>query len=350
MKWSKHLRIVLSVGLVALLTACGSMRTFEIETYNPSEVTFPEATRTVLVVNHAVPQPEDVGYKSEIMGEGEKVERARADSALYDACHALGEAMMRSDYFSDVLLYHDTLRTDSLYYLDQRLTFAEVERLCEETGVDAVVSLDRLIFQMDKSVIPFSSIYVMGQINVQMKGIFRAYLPGRAQPLATVMVEDSVQFVESAEVPKVLDIYLPDPEEALRLSARYLGTKVSDNFVPHWSRESRWYYTSSGARWKEASAYASNGDWEQAGERWRQLYDRAKPGAGKAKLASNLALVEEMRGDFEQALVWATRSHDLFKQTLGDEADETQLLQVYQKALSERVTANRKLNAQFGEE
>ena len=139
------MRIVLSVGLVALLTACGSMRTFEIETYNPSEVTFPEATRTVLVVNHAVPQPEDVGYKSEIMGEGEKVERARADSALYDACHALGEAMMRSDYFSDVLLYHDTLRTDSLYYLDQRLTSAERVTVPSATVQDSQLSVSGIV-------------------------------------------------------------------------------------------------------------------------------------------------------------------------------------------------------------
>lgn len=336
--------------LLVVLTACGSMNTFQIETYNPSEVTFPGSVKEVLVVNHAVPQPADAGHKSQVLGEEVKAVRAEADSALYDACRSLGEAMMRSTYFSDVLIYNDTLRTDSLYYSDQKLTGEETRRVCGQTGADAVVSLDRLIFQMARDVVPFGGGFVMGKVNVEMKGVFRTYLPTRDLPLATVIVEDSVQFIESAETLELLESYLPEPTEALRIAARYLGTKVSDNFVPHWKQENRWYYTSVSARWKEASAYASNGEWEQAGQRWLSLYERAKPGKSKAKLASNLALAAEMRGEFEKALEWATQSYGQFSKALGEEADETKLALLYQKALSERVTANRKLNAQFGEQ
>ena len=168
--------------------------------------------------------------------------------------------------------------------------------------------------------------------------------------MATVLVEDSVQFIESAESLRILNDYLPEPEEALRVSARYLGTKVSENFVPHWTQEDRWYYTSMSARWKEASAYASKGDWESAGQRWFSLYEKAKPGVRQAKLASNLALAAEMRGEFVKALEWATKSREAFVKALGEEADESKLLLLYEKALGERVNANRKLNAQFGEE
>ena len=104
------------------------------------------------------------------------------------------------------------------------------------------------------------------------------------------------------------------------------------------------------ARWKEASAYASKGDCESAGQRWFSLYEKAKPGVRQAKLASNLALAAEMRGEFVKALEWATKSREAFVKALGEEADESKLLLLYEKALGERVNANRKLNAQFGEE
>lgn len=344
------MRKSLFVLLAGVLTSCGSVNYFQIETYNPSEVTFPKTVNEILVVNHSVPQPANAGYRSQVLGEEEKAVHAEADSALYDACRSLGEAMMRSSFFSDVLIYNDTLRTDSLYYSDQKMTEEETRRVCERTGADAVVALDRLIFRMDRDVVPFSGSYFMGKVNVQMRGVFRAYLPDRNQPLATVLVEDSVQFIESAESLRILNDYLPEPEEALRVSARYLGTKVSENFVPHWTQEDRWYYTSMSARWKEASAYASKGDWESAGQRWFSLYEKAKPGVRQAKLASNLALAAEMRGEFVKALEWATKSREAFVKALGEEADESKLLLLYEKALGERVNANRKLNAQFGEE
>ena len=306
------MRKSLFVLLTGVLTSCGSVNYFQIETYNPSEVTFPKTVNEILVVNHSVPQPANAGYRSQVLGEEEKAVHAEADSALYDACRSLGEAMMRSSFFSDVLIYNDTLRIDSLYYSDQKMTEEETRRVCEQTGADAVVALDRLIFRMDRDVVPFSGSYFMGKVNVQMRGVFRAYLPDRNQPLATVLVEDSVQFIESAESLRILNDYLPDPEEALRVSARYLGTKVSENFVP--------------------------------------LYEKAKPGVRQAKLASNLALAAEMRGEFVKALEWATKSREAFVKALGEEADESKLLLLYEKALGERVNANRKLNAQFGEE
>ena len=45
-----------------------------------------------------------------------------------------------------------------------------------------------------------------------------------------------------------------------------------------------------------------------------------------------------------------TKSREAFVKALGEEADESKLLLLYEKALGERVNANRKLNAQFGEE
>ena len=66
------MRKSLFVLLTGVLTSCGSVNYFQIETYNPSEVTFPKTVNEILVVNHSVPQPANAGYRSQVLGEEEK--------------------------------------------------------------------------------------------------------------------------------------------------------------------------------------------------------------------------------------------------------------------------------------
>ena len=61
------MRKSLFVLLTGVLTSCGSVNYFQIETYNPSEVTFPKTVNEILVVNHSVPQPANAGYRSQVL-------------------------------------------------------------------------------------------------------------------------------------------------------------------------------------------------------------------------------------------------------------------------------------------
>lgn len=101
------MRSILFIGIAGLLSACSTINYVGIETYNPAEVTFPENVAKVLIVNNAVPQPEDAGYEYTLQGEKQDTCKAKADSALFDACRTLGEAIVEASYFNDVLLYHD---------------------------------------------------------------------------------------------------------------------------------------------------------------------------------------------------------------------------------------------------
>lgn len=337
------------ICMVCLLSACGSINYVDIETYNPAEITFPENVGKLLIVNNAVPQPSDVGYTYSLYGKDQDTCRAKADSALMDACRSLGKSIVDVSYFNDVLLYNGSTRSDHVYYSDNKLTSAQVTALCEANGADAIVSFDRLLFEMSKDVTQFAEGYVMGLINVRIAGVLRSYLPGREIPLATVYVADSLLWAESADHMKILEKILPDPDNALRAAGQYIGAKATPNFVPHWMNESRWYFTGMGALWKEASAYAASEKWELAAERWQKLYAKGNWKA-KARAASNLALCEEMNGDLPKAHEWATRSYDLFKANSGDENNYTQLLKLYVEALSQRIQKDKKLNVQFGEE
>ena len=338
------------IGWVWLLTACSSINYLSIDTFNPAEVTFPSSANKVLIVNHAVPQPADWGYSYTVDGKVKATQGAKADSALVDFCQSLGEAMVAEEFFQDVMLYHEPTRTDQHPEYDLKMSAQQVDSLCEVAGADLLISLDRLLFESDREETGLGGGFTVGNIKVRMAGVIRAYLPGRSAPLATVQIVDSAFWEQSADLDPILNELLPTPEEALRTAGSYLGAKARVNFVPHWQRETRWYFSASGALWKEAAAYAANERWEKAEERWNRLWQSARGWKNQAQAASNLALCEEMKGDLQKAHEWATTSYELFKQKVGEEDQQTQLLELYVKALTERIRSDQKLDVQIGKE
>lgn len=335
---------------VCLFSACSTVNYIGIETYNPAEVTFPKAVNKVLVVNNAVPQPDNAGYQYSLLGVMQDTARAVADSALFDACNSLGKSIVDVSFFKDVLLYHENTRSDTRYLTDETLSADAVKELCAETGTQAILSFDRLLFEMDKSVVAFSEGYVIGNVNVKVSGVVRSYLPGRDKPLATVYVLDSLYWSEPADNMELLNVYLPKPNDALRAAGQFIGTKVTPNFVPHWDNETRWYYTGVGARWKEASAYATSDKWNEAAVRWKYLYEHSSSWKEGAKAASNLALYYEMETKLKEAFDWASKSYTLFEKNKGAEDKSTKMQKLYLDVLTERLRADKKLNMQFGEE
>lgn len=334
---------------ICLLTSCSSINYMAIETYNPAEITFPENVGKILVVNNAVPQPEDVGCVLNLYGTKQDTCHVKTDSALFAACRGLGKAMVDVSFFNDVLLYNDATRKDDVYYEDKKLTKEEVNALCDETGTDAVISVDRMLFESQKDIVAFAEGYVAGDISVKISGVIRGYLPNRPNPLATVYMTDSLFFSESTYNQVLLEQMLPSMESAVRTSGEYIGMKASPNFVPHWTSETRWFYSGMGAHWKEATAYARSEKWEKAAERWKHIYNNSNNWKTQAKTASNIALGYEMKSELEEAHEWAKKSYDLFKKNEGDQGKNTNLLYLYVEALMNRIRSDKKLNMQFGE-
>ena len=343
-----NLRSITGIGLSALLMSCGGINYVGIETCNPGEVTFPPQVKKILMVNNALPQPDDSGYAYTLLGAKQDTATARADSALFDLCRACGHAILDASYFEDVLLLHDPLREKETGLADVKLTQHQVTDLCEANEVDAIVSLDKMLFYMDKRIENIGGGFLSGEISVKMSGIMRAYLPERTQPLATVLIEDSVRFEQIADNLRLLNLYLPIADDALRIAGDYLGDKVATYFVPHWNEENRWFYSSANSRWKEAMAYASTGNWQEAEGIWKLLYQSSSSETKRAKLASNIALTEEMQGRLREAHDWANKAADLFLKSEGSESDNTKLLKAYQEVLRLRIQSDQKLNIQIG--
>ena len=336
------------LSFIGCMMACSPVRYVGIETYNPSEVTFPPEIQKILIVNNAVEQPDDVGYSYQLYGVMQDTARASLDSVFYDTAYTLGKNILEGDFFEDVLLYDQPIRTDKQYLTERKLTLNQVAQLCEETGADAVLSFDRLLFSTERDIAALGGL-VNGNLKIEINGTVRSYLPSREQPLATLQVVDSVYWNETAFSIEELAFYLPNTENALRIAGQYVGTKVMPYFVPHWQKETRWYYVGQGARWKDATAFVNANKWKEAYKVWTSIYDSSSSWSERAKAASNLALYFEMETDLNNAYSWALRSYELFNKHKGESDKYTKIEKLYVEALAERIHAEKKLKMQFGE-
>lgn len=346
----KKKRIFLAVLLAGVfLSACNTTRYLTIEAFKPAEVTFRPGTKKIILVNNAVSQPADWGFHREFFGK-ESPDTIRTDSAAWDACRRLGMAIQDQRYFEDVLLWNDTVRHDDAYYSATTLTPEQVERICRESGADAVISLDRLLFRQNRKIHGPAGIFI-GEIEAYTDGILRSYQPGESRPLATVAISDSLFWEDMTTGLTQLNRLLPTGEEAVRELAGYAGERMYTYFIPHWKPENRRYYQVTGARWKEAEVFLAHNKWEEAASCWEGIFQKEKNPVKKGKAAFNLALANEIRGDFRQALHWLEVSTDCFRKA-GAEKNKEPILwaQVYRTVLQERIEENKQLNRQISGE
>jgi hypothetical protein len=327
--------------------ACSSIKEVHIETYVPAEITFPSSVSRVIIANNAVLQPDDFGHTIQEYNKKEQSHTMSTDSVMFEACQSLAHSIHQQKFFKKVLISTPPIRHDDSYHTDIKLTKEEVNAICNRSAADAVISIDRLLFNGKKNILSHNG-YLWGTQRVDATAIIRAYLPNRENSLATILITDSIEWIESASNAIELEKYMPTANHALRAAAAQLSAKVYRNFVPHWNAAQRKYYSSKSSRWKEATAFASKEKWDEAKERWHLLFKQTTKPLIKARLANNIALSYEMLGDFEQAYQWILQAETLYLQQPNNKnKDEAAQASLYKETISDRIRSEKKLNMQI---
>ena len=338
---------ILSVAL--FFFSCQTQRLVSVETYHPAAITFPPEIKTVMIVNNSVQQPDNVGHQVSNLSTIDSSLSVSADGLAALFCLSLGKAVAESPLFEDVRICEDTLRSDAFFYISRPFTPADVEALCEDYQVDALITLDRLFFKTGIFHIPRNMSYNINYISVEIIGELKALYPGNqtayAIPFADTLEWRSDDFYTYSDT----RFTVQDVKDAMRSLADYKGQIMHVHFVPNWSTDTRWYYTSFSSGWKRASAYAMLGKWKEAANEWQALFDRESKSKQKARLASNLALCHEMAGDFSKAIELAQTAHSLFVEFADEEDKHRQMQQTYLQLLHKRLEEDKTLSLQLRE-
>ena len=332
--------IYVCLNLLLLLTSCSTIRFIGIETLEPSELHVPHTVRRVLIVDNAA-MPSATSCSLTLGKIPLEVKEVTTDSMAFYYCHTLGERIADAHRYDDVRLYDRAYRPSHLS--DQPLSASEVRQLCTDESVDAVISLDGLRFSVKGDINPLY-FFTSDPLQVDVSGVLRLSIPSDPLPIVrTVYLSDTLHaaFEGTIDSPEAISQAM---RTVLREVSLYMADRSSSRFVPHWEPNVRWYYTSSSSAWKEASAYAAAEKWKEAAAIWHRLYDQARNGKVKARLASNIAVSEELCGNLSIASDWAERSYTHYLEYASEVGSTTLNRQRrYTEVMKQRLRSDKEL-------
>ncbi|MBK5195067.1 MAG: hypothetical protein JJE08_03415 [Proteiniphilum sp.] len=337
--------IVLLFGL--LLSSCAGIKYLTVETREPAQVTLPSSVLSVIVINNVVEQPDDIGHHTKLLGQSEiQNEKASSDSIAIFFTEALAQFLDEEDYFQRVLFLDVPLRDDKDFFREEFLTPEMMNEIRRKTGADAIISLDKLIMQMNKEEFYRKQGYTYSAMTGKIQSILRVYLPTMEGKIPAVHYTDSIRWegFDIQDKQAYAEAMLPSREEGMKLLAVRAAEKMTYVFAPHWEMQDRWYYTLPSSLMREGEAFAKRAEWNMAIEKWEAFYNNRSNKTDKAKAATNIALAYEMLDDMDKALVWAITANDLFVQSTTQNSLERRRSLLYKNEILRRQNSGNRLN------
>ena len=349
----KRISAIFIITVVSfLLFSCQSLRVINVEVFNPSSITFPREVKTVMIIDNSAQQPDIMGHRFVSDSEKDSVLSVSADSTAYLFCMSLGKAIAESPIFYDVRICEDTIRTDSLFFESNIFSPNEVNSICFDYGVDALISLDKIFFSSvynEHKLRSYSFIYD-NTVGVDVSGELRVFWPGQKE-VFVFHIDDSIKwYLVDPFVSNETAFPAAEVRSAMKSLSETSGWKMHYNIVPHWSEDKRWYYLNMlSSEWKQGTAFFVAEKWEEANDIWVSLFGKSKKWKQKAQLASNIALCYEMSGDFEKAIEYAGISYGFYKENSDENNYYTKLQLSLITVLKERMKNDEKLSRQLSE-
>jgi len=339
----KHpIYIGLLFGFLLLFMSCASTVSMLVDVEKPAAVTLPAKAQNIIILNNAVPQPVGYGINAPT-GKYPEMDSIYVKTLKTAPWRVTMEAFRNLDdskFFSDVSLYKKSLREDN-EWLSVVPVDEEIKKdFFENENFDMLISIDRLLF---------NSTFEKDKPEVgKMEAIltFSIYLPGEAEPIEhTIMDTLKAYFYEG--VPSINTVEIST--EMIRQGSVMLGEQAGMFFTPNWKTVERNYYIRDISDAITTSNYINNGKWDEARRVWTGELGLEKKAVKQARLANNIALASEMKGEFEVAEEWAAKAKTLFKNASPTKyAKDIAYLEEYIKTLQERKSDNILLDKQYG--
>lgn len=302
-----------------LLASCN--RQTNLTVLQPAEMKIPEHIAAVAVVDRSKPAN---GWLNVLEGlvTGEAIGQDRQSRA--EAVRGLSAALTRTPRFSVKNTGIEMTGSKAGANLPAPLDWREVERICEQYGADAVVTIES--FDSDNAAAARRTEtkrkdkdgkeYIDVQYNAHMRtGVqmgWRMYDPKTKIILDEFTTNDYLEKDATGKDEKTALSNLPGPVNVSRSVAYNGGQRYGSRIAPLYVQVSRTYYDNAKGyktQMDQAARYTRGNEWNRAAEIWKNIEARAtdnQKAAGRA--AYNMAVASEVDGNLDLALEWAQKA------------------------------------------
>lgn len=343
-------RFIAVFVVVVVLTSCSGMLYTSIDVLRPAKVSFPVDVNQLLVINNTLPQPHTYGHKTELFNENQRNVSVETDSLALFALAAFAESVLEKEFFSIVDLKHETVNKGNDFF---SITLPEkdvVKSLIDSYGANGVIALNRILVQDH-----------LGEVYNQENASFIAYLEARYDynwsvhfPLNnkvfSLVTKDTVYWEsESYSRQRALN-GLPDRRDALIDGALISGKRAVNQFIPYWEKVDRYIFDLSNKKFRKGLDAVYLKDWDEAIRVWDELLTNIRSQSAKAKIAHNLAVVHEIRGDLSKSYEYSNQALETFLNAAFIEYRQLMFMVEQNESLKKRLNELETLNKQLGEQ
>lgn len=335
---------------VVLLFANCKTDLVSLRVMNPAPVTVPGYVKTLGILNRSIP-----GNEHTVLNTVHKINSLDyADlnkEGSEEAIKGLNDALTETNKFDQIKRLDTKLKSPGAGIFQAPLSWPEVEKICQQNNVDALVVLE--MFDNDVKVAPISipkdvsnplavisSVQQQVNITSTARTGWRIYDPKGKIILDEYSTADNVTYSGAGINPLATAEAIISRKEAVKKLSNQLGYLYVNRILPYWIYVSRDYYVKGSPNFKIAKRKARTGNWDQAGKLWEKETKN-----NKAKIAGrayyNMAIINEINGNTDAAIEWAQKAYEDYNNHLALK---------YVNILKYRRQQNNRLNAQMEED
>jgi len=312
---------------IFVFTACKTNLVY-INVTNPAPVTVSKNTRNVGIVNRSIPSDDNKALNT--IHQATNAQSLKLiQEASAECMRGLNDALIQNKRF-DIVKQINTvdLRTPVSGTFPSQLSWTEVEKICDENGVDVLFVLE--VFDTEFKVVPQSAppklttatdvlnSVVNSQVNITttVKTGWRIYDPKNKYILDEFPLSDYLSVTANAATVINTVEAMMGRKEAIKQSANRMGSLYADRILPFWIKVTRDYYVKGSNNLKVATRKARTGNWDGAGELWlKETFSSSRKIAGRA--CYNMAILGEINGNLDEAITWAQKSYENYNNKLA---------------------------------
>lgn len=308
--------------------SCSSTNSLTIRVTEPAPVYIPSTVKSVGIVNRSVPTEKNkaVDNIDKVLSiEGKNMDKDGANSSLL----GLRDELQNMNRFTTVKIIENAdVNSGAFNSFPAPITWDKVDKICKANKVDAlfVLSYYDTDTNIGYSTIPIEiagplgvkipAIETEANVNTLVKTGWRIYDQTNKVIADEYIQNENIQTVGRGINPlKAIEAIAGRKEAVLQVSNN-IGHNYALRIVPYNIRVNRIYYVRGSNNFKIGKRRARAGNWDGAAELWKKEVSNPKDKiAGRA--CYNMAIINEINGDLDKAVEWATKSYTDYNNKKG---------------------------------
>lgn len=322
---------------VLLFASCTTVNTLIVDVERPPAIVLPNSIKNLTIVNNSVLQPENVGHKDALFGREVSSDISVSnDSVDIILMQTLAQNVGAIDQFESVYLYENPIRDDEDYSSVKPITEEQIKEIANNTGADAILSIDKIILNTTINTFPAYDYYIDSyktlDLSLDLEMTYYSNVGKQISP--PIEIQDTIFWIEAFYNGQILTDPNPSREEAVNAGAEVIANLIATRMQTDAESVARIYYGDI----KAANKMADANNWSAAIEFWTTAYNKETKDKKKGRIASNIALGYELTDNLDEAIKWITTSISLFEKEQKNSVDSEYLqnAKYYQQELLQR--------------